>query len=361
MSLSLCSFRRYFGLEEMYLGSKILKMFLVAALVATGVGAQEPSQTDENLNFNYSQNPPAKSINKADREYAAGNERPENNRTRYFNIVTAVKPADESKRNLESVANLTRWTAKSEAVSNLKPTEFYKVGPGDVLYVSLQGSKSNYYTVLHDGSIDYPLAGGVIKVSGLSVGAIEDLLRTRVRLYENPEVTVNVREYASHRIDVLGMVGISGKHYLQREALPLFVIRAQSLAESGADIAVLRRANGEELTFKVGTPEFDAALVYAGDVVEFTSSASRHSRTGFIFVGGYVDRVGRIDFFKGITLTQAIFAAGGVTGNKGNIVTVRRNNDRGFLESKTYKLSEIRTGAAVDPVLEAGDLIEVGT
>ncbi len=60
---------------------------------------------------------------------------------------------------------------------------------------------------MNDGTIDYPLASGMIAVAGLTAEEIEDLLKARVKLYENPQISVKVRENVSHSITVLGLEG----------------------------------------------------------------------------------------------------------------------------------------------------------
>ena len=45
----------------------------------------------------------------------------------------------------------------------------------------------------------------MISVSGRTVEEIEELLSGKIKLYENPQVSVKFREYASHPINVLGL------------------------------------------------------------------------------------------------------------------------------------------------------------
>jgi len=323
----------------------------------------------EKVNFRYSQNPPAKVKPKprsriveekvkakVEAKTEVASKQTESSVSNDGATPVAKKTPTEVR---ESVAQKTRKIAEEESLKNLKPTEIYRVGSGDVLYISLQESRSSYYTVLKDGSIDYPLAGGLVSVVGLTVEGIEDALRDKIQLYENPDVSVTVREHASHKIDVLGMVARPGKQYLQREAMPLYVVRARAIAESGSDIVVVKRPNAEEVTIRSGTPEYDDTLIYPGDVIEFTTEQAQGNMNGFVYVGGAVKDIGRFGFHEGMTLTQAILAAGGLANDKVKKASVRRKNEKGFLKTKTYKLSDINKGKKVDPVLHAGDTVEV--
>jgi hypothetical protein len=60
-----------------------------------------------------------------------------------------------------------------------------------------------------------------------------------------------------------------------------------------------------------------------------------------------------------MTLTQAVLASGGVTAGAGERIKVSRAGADGRLVSAEYSLREIDGGAVPDPVLQAGDRIEV--
>ena len=55
-----------------------------------------------------------------------------------------------------------------------------------------------------------------------------------------------------------------------------------------------------------------------------------------------------------------MLAAGGVTALAGERVKVSRAGADGRLSSKEYSLREIEGGVVPDPVLQAGDRVEVG-
>ena len=68
---------------------------------------------------------------------------------------------------------------------------------------------------------------------------------------------------------------------------------------------------------------------------------------------------GQREFHAGLTLTQALLAAGGLTSPGGAVVNVTRQEADGRLSTSRYVLAEIKSGRTPDPVLRAGDRVEV--
>jgi hypothetical protein len=61
-----------------------------------------------------------------------------------------------------------------------------------------------------------------------------------------------------------------------------------------------------------------------------------------------------------LTLTQAVLASGGTTRFAGSKVKVARQGADGKLVTTEYNLKQIEAGKIPDPVLQAGDRLEVG-
>lgn len=310
------------------------------------VYGQTAGEKIENINFRYSQNPKIKT--------RARSVQPKNDQN------TATVSENEN----PSIAKKTLEVAKRANTASLSPTEVYKVGTGDILFINLQNSTkdSTYYTVLNDGTIDYPLAGELVTIAGLTTEEIEETLRGKIKLYENPQISVKIREYASHSITVLGLVEKAGEKKLQREAVPLYVIRAEAIVLPKATQAVIRRANSATEILELKESKSDEVLIFPGDIVEFSLENVKETaaQPNFYYVGGDVLSVGQKEFYQGITLTQAILSAGGLRKSNVKKVIIRRKNSQGMLISWLYDLKAIKDGKAVDPNLEAGDTIEIG-
>jgi polysaccharide biosynthesis/export protein len=258
----------------------------------------------------------------------------------------------------------------SDSSAKSKPlTDTYRVGLRDVLLISFKSNKlqnTTYVTVLDDGTIDYPLAGGSVNVENTTLEEIQDFLREKVILKDNEkdsdnvELIVKVREAASHTVKVIGLVEKTGDKMIQRDAVPLFVIKAEAIVSDRANQVIIRRGKGSVDKFELKDPTTDDVLVYPNDIIEFVGKAeSSNSGSQFYFVAGNVKTPGQKDFHDGITLTQAIYAAGGLKKESVRKVTIRRKNESGLLSSTEFDLRAIKDGKIVDPILQSGDLIEV--
>lgn len=160
----------------------------------------------------------------------------------------------------------------SVAPSTAPLTDIYLIGSGDVLFINLKNSPqgTGRYVVRPDGTIDYPLAGPGVMVRGQTVDGVSARLRTAIKLYAVPQIDVKVLEFASHKVAVLGLVDGPGEKYIRREAIPLFVIKAEAgVSRSSTRVKVTRSGSGKIEVFELRQPDADNALVYAGDTVEF--------------------------------------------------------------------------------------------
>lgn len=279
-------------------------------------------------------------------------------------------PKQDKEFESRSVAKKTLDIVKrnsSGSLTQASPTEIYKVGAGDVLDIRILNSparESTLFTVLESGAIDYPLAGEErVEVAGLTSGEIEDLLKEKVKLYENPQISVTVRDYASHTISVLGLVEKPGTKALRREAIPLYVIMAEAIPHPTANKAtILRAADKQTITVNL---EDNETLIYPNDIIRVISGGAvggknSSGQSQFYYIGGEIVSGGQKDFHEGITLTQAILACGGLKKSSVRKVVIRRKDAQGKLVPTEFDLKLIKEGKIADPLLEAGDTIEIG-
>lgn len=251
----------------------------------------------------------------------------------------------------------SEYTQPRSAEKEPLPTEIYKIGAGDVLYINLLNSPqgSGYYTVKQDGTIDYPLAPEAVTVAGRSTETVASGLASVVTLYQEPRFEVKVRQYASHTINVSGRVQNTGIRYLQRDAIPLFVIKAECVVEKDtARVAIKRAASGRSETLSLSDPKADETLIYPGDSLEFVGVMA----AGYYYIAGEVTSAGQRDLTPGMTLYQAVTAAGGTT-SKGKKAVIRRKDDKGILINIEYDVKSIRSGKIADPVVQSGDVVEI--
>lgn len=241
----------------------------------------------------------------------------------------------------------------------LPPTELYKVGVGDVLFIEVANVAQGhgYYTVRDSGTIDFQLAGGEVIVADKTADAIARELAGRITLFTDPRVDVKVREYGSHKVMVTGLVDHPGEKSLQREAIPLYVIRAEASVKPAAGRVLVTRApllKPEIYSLKEAAT--DDVLIFPGNTIEFIEAEQARS---VYFISGNVIAPGQKELVNGQTLYQAITAAGGSKGPAKRGV-IRRKSSNGVLTVSEYDLKAIRNGKLPDPVLSVGDVIEIG-
>ena len=260
-------------------------------------------------------------------------------------------------------------TVESRSVSPipLKPrneddslTKIYRVGPGDVLDIRINEAEprqSTLFTVTPAGLLEHPIFAEPLDVSKLTTEEIETKIQDDLKkraLIGDPMVTVAVRDYASHSILVSGLVRDSGTKFLRREAIPLYVVvaDAQPLPEA-AKVTVVRNELNQMFEIDLTKVADMSLLVRPGDVINL-----QRNETQFIYVGGEVKTPGEKIFRRGLTLTQAIISAGGVT-KKSKVAEIGRDDGQGFLVKTSFKLKDIQDGKAIDPLISPGDRIMI--
>jgi protein involved in polysaccharide export with SLBB domain/Flp pilus assembly protein TadD len=254
-----------------------------------------------------------------------------------------------------------RAASNAQAHDDPDPTAVYRVGPGDVLDVRVldgREHRTTSYEVTPTGLLDYPRLAEPLAVAGLTTEEVAARLGAALRLRaagESPEIVVGVREYASHAVIVGGMVKDPGTKILQREGVPLYVIVAHAQPLPGAGQALLfARATGLTTAVDLSDTAAMNALVRPGDVVTLRALPRQ-----FVYVAGAVGQPGQKEFHAGLTLTQALLAAGGTQAPTADVVTITRQGADGRLSTNRYRLAEIKAGRVPDPTLRPGDRVEV--
>ena len=265
--------------------------------------------------------------------------------------------AQETTSVLPIKASVNDSSATSVAEQQL--TAIYRVGVGDVLDIRFPNSANNrstLFTVVEDGAIDLPVAGGLFSVAGLTPEEIQATISAELKrraVDVNGKVSVGVRQYLSHSITVTGLVNVPGIRFLRRERVPLYVVLSESqLRNDGARVGILRGG--------IPGPTHDLSdtatlnlTVQAGDVITVTSKPQE-----FYYIGGRVRNPGQKVFQPGVTLLQALLASGG-TSKSDNKIELSREGSGGRLVTTQYTLKQIKSGAVADPKLQVGDRVEV--
>lgn len=238
-------------------------------------------------------------------------------------------------------------------------TRIYRIGANDVLDIRVaddSASQSTLFTVTPAGLLEHPLLAEPLPVGGLTVDEIKTRIENDLkrRALDSTNVSVGVRDYASHTILVSGLVKDAGTKILRREAIPLYVVvaDAQPLPEA-ARVTVVRNDSNQMFDVDLSESNEMNLLVRPGDVVTLHANV-----TQFVYVGGEVKLPGEKTYRRGLTLMQVMIAAGGVVG-KPKEARLGRDDGRGFLTTTKFKLKDIESGKVPDPVVRPGDRIMV--
>ena len=269
----------------------------------------------------------------------------------------AADRTDDSTASLVSAPSSTRTPRPA---NDPALTKIYRIGPGDILDVRLTEAASaqpTLFTITPSGLLEHPDLSAPLPSAGFTVeeitSRIEDDLKKRSST-KHPNVSVAVNEYVSHTILVGGLVKEPGPKILKREGIPLYVVVADAQPLPEADrAAVLRNESNESYLIDLLEPSQTNMLVRPGDVITLQTSPQK-----FFYVSGEVKSPGEKRFRRGLTLTQAIIAAGGLTKNPKE-ARLARDSGKGFLVQSRYKLKDIDSGKVPDPLVQPGDRITI--
>lgn len=254
--------------------------------------------------------------------------------------------------------------------------EGYRVGPGDVLEVRVwqEPDLSGRFPVEVRGHYLAPLLGE-FPVAGKTVQEIRQQL---IEAYGadylvNPVVTVNVAEYRSHKVFLLGRVGQPGTYYLKEDPSFLRVLlEAGGPSGLNAGVATVLRfdkSGGGQLKhlrvnlhdlFVSGDLTQDIDL-QAQDIVFVSAAGADTDLIGDqVFVVGEVKSPGKYRWYEGYTALNAVLDAGGLTdfasGNRARLIR-GQGEDREIIR---LELGELLEGQLEKNVtLMPGDLISV--
>ena len=241
----------------------------------------------------------------------------------------------------------------------------YTVGVADVLKVTVfnETALSGSFRVDDDGTITYPLLGRVT-VAGQSVKDIEQLLHKRLLdgYVRNPQVAVEVEQYRSRSIFIMGEVRTPGKYPLTEsvQLLEVLALAGSVTPAASSELLVLRgkegSANGPILpenasaatVMRVSMMDLEGGNLSAnialqdGDTV-FVPKAER------FFVIGHVRNPGSFVLERNMTVEQGIAVAGGFTerGSTRGIKIRRQVGPDEFQEFEVKRTDRIQAGDTV--------------
>lgn len=242
----------------------------------------------------------------------------------------------------------------------------YRVGPGDVIRVDgFQHEEiSGEFPVEASGTMTYPLLGEV-RVSGSTTGEIAKHLEQLLErdYYVDVQLQVEVAEYLSQPVTLLGEVQRPGTYYLRgRTTITQLLAEAGGLSPTCGPVLELRRVEQVDGTVQQRVQTFSTSKLLTGEegteVEVQTGDVLSVSAKQLYFITGEVARPGQYEIARGMTLMQALSQAGGQGKFASQTVELHREV-AGEKQIMTFDLSQIRKGRSSDPLIQAGDVVIV--
>ncbi len=259
-------------------------------------------------------------------------------------------------------------------VSETPPSADYVIGLNDVLYININGkqefmvalqnitSKVQGSRVDGNGNVRIPLVGP-IRVAGLTVSQAQERIReSLVKYLKEPWVVVEVAEYKSHPLYLLGQFKAPGTYYMDR---PLTLAQGIALGNGYDTNAYLKSARLIRDRQIMPVDVYDLLLngnqlhnvwLKAGDMVFIPDNTNQQ-----VFVFGAVKKPGPVPMLQGgLNLAQAIGSAElRDTGYDFKHIRIIRSISVTKGELLVVDFDKILRGQALPLQLMAGDIIYV--
>jgi polysaccharide export outer membrane protein len=188
-----------------------------------------------------------------------------------------AKPRQEEARETKPDVQAEK---EKEAPISRETDEEYRVKALDTISIKVYGEEdlSGDYKVQKGGFIDMPLLRK-IQVEGLTVYEIEDKITSLLGkdYLVEPQVMINVKEYHSEKIVILGQVTKPGTYELATEE-PSTLLKAISMAGGFTNVAavnsvkIIRVEKGKKITITINANEIidgkkEDVLLKTGDMI----------------------------------------------------------------------------------------------
>jgi len=267
-------------------------------------------------------------------------------------------------------ASLAPAAVAAQDVPRPPASPTYLVGPADVLKIQVfeEASLSGNYAVDSDGTITFPFLSRV-PVRGKTLSEVESIITTGLRAdyVRRAQVSVEIAQYRSRSIYVMGEVKAPGKYTIEGQATLLEVIaKAGSFTTSaGPEIILQRYKDGMAAAvaaapaspnspdtaemLRVKIDDLKAGLFTANVLLQDSDTiiipaAERYYVTGFVKTpGSFVVR-------QGMTIQQAIAEAGGLT---------ERGSTRRIKITRKVNGKDVEIDARMSDLVQPNDTIKV--
>lgn len=228
----------------------------------------------------------------------------------------------------------------------------YVLGAGDVVRITVfQSPELTLETrIPESGTINYPLLGSVT-LGGLTINQAEKRLAEGLlngKFVKKPQVSILVTQLRGSQASVLGHAVRPGRYTLESTNTRLsdLMALAGGVAPDGSEIlTVVGTRDGKPFRTQI-----DFRTLFRGsagdDITIHNNDVVYVDRAPQIYVYGEVQRPGAIRLERGMTVLQALAAAGGLTlrGTQRGIRIQRKGADGTLQESKPSLQDQLQQG-----------------
>ncbi|MDQ2777570.1 MAG: polysaccharide export protein [Acidobacteriota bacterium] len=228
------------------------------------------------------------------------------------------------------------------------------------------------------GFIDLPLIGRV-QAGGLSVEQLRDVLAVNLAKYiESPRITINVLEYRSQPVSILGEVNTPGVHQLQgpKNLIDIISLAGGLKPDAGDKLTITRELKWgvlpvsgarSDLSGRFSVADIPLASLTAGhdpaaNIAVYPNDVISVGRAAVVYVIGEVKKAGgfSLESRDDISLLRALSLAEGMTHEaaprKAKILRAS-NEPQAQAQETAVDVDKILAGKAPDVHLRADDIL----
>jgi polysaccharide export outer membrane protein len=239
------------------------------------------------------------------------------------------------------------------------------IAPGDLLHIQVADTPEmdEDARVTDQGMV--PIVGiGDVKVAGLTPSDAATVVHDRLidsHYLNHPQVSINVEDFATLQVSVIGEVKASGAYAIAtpRPVLDVLALAGGLTPEANRHIIIERKGDQQHpLEYYVSNNGKQAieqqVMVNPGDTIVV-------SRAGIVYILGDVNRPGGYVMSNNesqLTLLQGLALAGGVTraAKQGRAHLIRNKPGGGFVDTE-LSVGDIQKGKQPDLALLPGDVL----
>lgn len=246
----------------------------------------------------------------------------------------------------------------SEGVIN---PDKYKLGPGDILFISISGVEEKIFTPIIDpeGFIYIPRIGAINLQNSSLIEAKKNIQQRLLKSFKDVEIHISLNSFRKIKVSLIGDVKSPSTYVLSSSSrlLDLFVLSTGLSNTSDIRNIKIISKNGEIKKYdllkflRLGDIEENPYL-NDGDLI-YVDKAER-----FISLFGQIKFTGNYEFKAGETVLEILEIAGGLSfkAREDSIEIVRFTDDGKFQYSTYYSFNQIKSNKIL---LKEGDFIIV--